>query len=80
MTAVARFLARWPSGALDRHELPLPTAVEFAGQLRAVGCVIVWAPLQKPEPEAPPAGPTKRERRRAERERRRQLAEMGVAA
>ena len=77
---IARFLARWPSGALDRHELPLATAIEFADQLRAVGCVIVWAPIQKPEPVAPPAGPTKRERRRAERERRRQLAEMGVAA
>ena len=49
MTEVARFLARWPSGALDRHELPLAIASEFATQLRAVGCAIVWAPLQKVE-------------------------------
>lgn len=80
MTAVARFLVRWPSGALDRHELPLPVAVEFASQLRGLGVTIVWAPLQKSEPVAPPMGPTKRERRRAERERRRQFAELGVAA
>ena len=77
---IARFLARWPSGALDRHELPLAVAVEFASQLRDLGVTIVWAPMQKPEPEAPPAGPTKRERRRAERERRRQFAELGVVA
>ena len=80
MTTVARFLARWPSGALDRQELPLAIASEFATQLRAVGCVIVWAPLQKVEPVTPPTGPTKRERRKAEREQRRQLAELGVPA
>ena len=37
-----RFLARWPSGITDRHELPLAVAVEFDAQLRSVGCTIVW--------------------------------------
>ena len=73
MTTVAPFLARWPSGARDRHELPLAIASEFATQLRAVGCVIIWAPLQNAEPVAAPAVPPRRERRR-------QLAALGVVA
>ena len=49
------------SGAVDRHELPLRLAIEFAGQLRDRGCVIVWAPA------VAPAGPTRAERRAAYR-------------
>jgi hypothetical protein len=74
---LARFLARWPTGAVDQHELPLPVAGEFAAQLRAVGCTIVWAPL--PVPVVPPKGHSKAERRLASAQQRPRV-ELGEAA
>jgi hypothetical protein len=74
---IAPFLARWPSGAVDRHELPLAVAQEFAAQLREVGCTIVWAPLEAAPPAPMPVHQEPcRERKRAEREQRRQFAEL----
>ena len=73
----ARFIARWPSGAVDRHELPQAVAAEFAEQLRAVGVTIVWAPIATPSALA---GPSKAARKAERREQRRQLRELGAAA
>jgi hypothetical protein len=72
---IARFLARWSSGVLDRHELPQPVAAEFAEQLRVIVAAITWAPLVAPPG---PTGPTRRERKAGARQQQRQLAEMEV--
>jgi hypothetical protein len=74
---IAPFLARWPSGAVDRHELPLAVAQEFAAQLREVGCTIIWAPLHAAPPAVlPVTQPPRRERKAAAREQKRQFAEL----
>lgn len=76
---IARFLARWPSGAVDRHELPMAVAAEFATQLRGLGVTIIWAPPEaSPPPPAPQPETPRRERRLARREQKRQFAELGV--
>jgi hypothetical protein len=62
--ASTRFRARWPSGAVDRHALPLSVAARFASELRPLGVTVAWYPIE-------PARPSKSERRLA----RRQMAE-----
>ena len=79
---IVPFFARWPGGVVDRHELPLAVAVEFAAQLRGRGVTVVWAPLETP-PAPPPSGPTRAERRadrKAERKQERQILELGMVA
>ena len=74
---IARFLARWPIGAVDRHELPMAVAAEFATQLRGLGVTVVWAPPEAPPPPAPQPEAPRRERKKMDRERRRQFRELG---
>src|SRR5688500_11884158 len=77
---IARFLARWPSDALDRHEMLTSVAEEFASQLRAAGVTVIWAPLADAPPAVLPTGLTKAEQKAARKEERRQFAALGVPA
>jgi hypothetical protein len=66
--ALLRFRARWPGGAVERHEFPAATAVAYADQLRALGLTIAWCPYD------PPAAPTAARPTKAERKAGRRLA------
>lgn len=78
-SAMVRFRAIWPGGWVDRHELPVATAIAFAEQLRELGVLVAWYPFAPPPPE-PVAQAPRRERKAAKRERARQFSELGVPA
>ena len=63
-SALLRFRARWPDGAVEYHEFPVETALAYAAQLRALGLAVAWCPY---EPPAAPTAvkPTKAERKAA---------------
>jgi hypothetical protein len=67
-SALLRFRARWPGGAVERHEYPAATAVAYADQLRDLGLTIGWKPFE------PPAAPTAAKPTRAEHKAARRLA------
>lgn len=78
--APIRFRATWPGGTVEQHEMPAGAALPYAEELRALGLAVTWYPFAPPPAPTPQPDAPRRERKRAQREQRRQFAELGIQA